>query len=1183
MNFPSFSLSGNFNPGLSVENPSTEVQQKSQGGHEELKSSNNEQKISHQAAQDQLNQKNLDEMNQNGSQLEPRVRIGSAFPNKNGIQLNDHERRSILDEIFEEAKKSQGNSNALYKYCQNQQEERNLIKKSIQEALSHQAKASSSLEERNLITFKYLDFDIDNYTITEILGAGAHGLVIKMKKGKEKEDLVFNDIVMNDVIIKLYSKENKEAEKAFLDEAVILSVSQKAKQHSLHLDPDEKNYRWDHFQNECFQTEKYYGLFIKTGLGSLWDFKNYLKKTNKELNEQELFMFTWSLLDAVYCLHEADICHRDIKPGNIVINPGTFFPELIDYSFASEMSKAERNPGTEGYRMEDFKVENKEIERRDQLISRDYFALGITILNLMFPDDIIRTPKNINDRLGKLAKFKNIRKKILAETLKACIFGDAEIKKDILKEYIKNYFETDFWQVEDENQKEKLEEIQQNFSPWKLGEYAEKLKRKHYAEFRKYLAEKWSQSEYNDESEVQKYTSSLAQEIQIRENFKENPVRILEQRLFHDEERYIRNNFIEEPEKTLEKCFEIIHHLMMTDHQTFDTKFYSTLMIVLFSNYFLDDAIALGERLIHFHGPEIQDGIFLNNLAFLKRQRNFRDYPPSFFNEYEADSLRLIEEFQDSFIEDLTKLCRCAYDKIQASIWTQEHIQDLEFEKKELALADFEMKLKHQKFFIYMNFCFLRAAQMELFIDEQTRDKIKEFVYGVNISERQEILDMLQLNSNISFLMTLLSFCEIFKDFTRIDELPQLKNGIQAIIETKKVIAQVFQEIGGAERMWSCLLKEVGLLIHYMIGFIILYNLKYDLITKFDAHKWVSSEEGARLKGILSNEEFNRHISELQAEQDKKWSRQRFLDSIFVFLRGTNEGRIEIPLVFEENDGDDISRLSILDKELDSIFLPYPACKNSHHLLIDFEQNSISVSAVQLTFRLSRDNLETFHSFFANLDKQSVQSIERLRLEFCDYEEGFSNAPLDEISNRIGHLRLKELKIKMEENIRITDRGFRPILKMISTQRQLNHLSLQFNMCFITSKAIGSLAKNLRGHEELQGITLIFKNCSKIESESFRHFLNTVDRLPQLGFVNLHFAACVGVKSFVKPKGLRLKSSIKIDLGETLEESWMNDDGWESDLLFGDIEEFDDSWETEGDEDCENDENEDWGDCGNNE
>jgi len=102
------------------------------------------------------------------------------------------------------------------------------------------------------------------------------------------------------------------------------------------------------------------------------------------------------LVDAVECLHQHGIAHRDIKIENIMINPVTMDLRLIDFGFARKEGTSILK-GTAAYIAPDmFGPEKTPVFTMEQLKQFDLWSLGITIylcIHRGFPRELYRPRK----------------------------------------------------------------------------------------------------------------------------------------------------------------------------------------------------------------------------------------------------------------------------------------------------------------------------------------------------------------------------------------------------------------------------------------------------------------------------------------------------------------------------------------------------------------------------------------------------------------------------------------------------------------------------------------------------------------------------------------------------------------------------------------------------------------------
>ncbi|BAZ30883.1 multi-sensor signal transduction multi-kinase [Cylindrospermum sp. NIES-4074] len=136
---------------------------------------------------------------------------------------------------------------------------------------------------------------------------------------------------------------------------------------------------------KCYGLEPYgnsYALILEDFGGiSLSQYAN-----SHPLSLEDFFAIAMAITDAVECLYQNKIIHLDIKPSNIVINPGTQQVKLIDFSISSLLSKVNaeiQNPnvlsGTLAYMSpEQTGRMNRGIDYRT-----DLYSLGITFYELL--------------------------------------------------------------------------------------------------------------------------------------------------------------------------------------------------------------------------------------------------------------------------------------------------------------------------------------------------------------------------------------------------------------------------------------------------------------------------------------------------------------------------------------------------------------------------------------------------------------------------------------------------------------------------------------------------------------------------------------------------------------------------------------------------------------------------------
>ncbi|HVZ35673.1 MAG TPA: serine/threonine-protein kinase, partial [Polyangiaceae bacterium] len=100
----------------------------------------------------------------------------------------------------------------------------------------------------------------------------------------------------------------------------------------------------------------------------------------------EFFPLASSIVRAIGEVHARGVMHKDINPGNVLINPSTREIKLIDFSIASELEREQLDAtavsaleGTLPYiSPEQTGRMNREVDYRT-----DYYSLGVTLFELL--------------------------------------------------------------------------------------------------------------------------------------------------------------------------------------------------------------------------------------------------------------------------------------------------------------------------------------------------------------------------------------------------------------------------------------------------------------------------------------------------------------------------------------------------------------------------------------------------------------------------------------------------------------------------------------------------------------------------------------------------------------------------------------------------------------------------------
>ena len=122
----------------------------------------------------------------------------------------------------------------------------------------------------------------------------------------------------------------------------------------------------------------------------------------KNLNEKTEFplilikLYSYQMLKSIGYLHSLGICHRDIKPQNILINPDDYTLKLCDFGCAKQLIKGQENISYICSRY--YRPPELILESTDYTTQVDVWSIGCVIAELVLNKPIF-PGKNKNDQL----------------------------------------------------------------------------------------------------------------------------------------------------------------------------------------------------------------------------------------------------------------------------------------------------------------------------------------------------------------------------------------------------------------------------------------------------------------------------------------------------------------------------------------------------------------------------------------------------------------------------------------------------------------------------------------------------------------------------------------------------------------------------------------------------------------
>jgi serine/threonine protein kinase len=154
----------------------------------------------------------------------------------------------------------------------------------------------------------------------------------------------------------------------------------------------------------------YFKNYIIFELASKGDIFEYINCGSKGFSEQNCKVMIYKIIITIQALHKMGICHRDIKPQNILLFGENFEIKICDFGLSSIIyGKSGKNlirgiVGTKGYQAPEI-IEGKDYDGE----KADIFSLGVLLFNLLNGKPPFKTAKIIDNgrKEDQLYKFIN--------------------------------------------------------------------------------------------------------------------------------------------------------------------------------------------------------------------------------------------------------------------------------------------------------------------------------------------------------------------------------------------------------------------------------------------------------------------------------------------------------------------------------------------------------------------------------------------------------------------------------------------------------------------------------------------------------------------------------------------------------------------------------------------------------
>ena len=221
------------------------------------------------------------------------------------------------------------------------------------------------------------DLLFDQYKIKGFAGCGGYGRVYVVVKSN-------NDIDKKAYILKTVDEncEDLKYKKATLKHEI--NILAKLKKHQEAVKCKNIPFLYAPDINDPKEIEKMEKPYYVIDFFSKQNLYYYMKIKDDGFSEKHAKVIFKKILEAIKYCHDRNICHLDIKPGNIMLD-NKFEPVIIDFGFATEIRDQNKNIkkldkfwGTKEYKCPEI-WEEKEYSGE----KADIFSLGVVLFNLV--------------------------------------------------------------------------------------------------------------------------------------------------------------------------------------------------------------------------------------------------------------------------------------------------------------------------------------------------------------------------------------------------------------------------------------------------------------------------------------------------------------------------------------------------------------------------------------------------------------------------------------------------------------------------------------------------------------------------------------------------------------------------------------------------------------------------------
>jgi len=909
--------------------------------------------------------------------------------------------------------------------------------------------------------------DLSGYEFVKKIGKGAHGVVYlaRNKEGKIKA-------------IKTYSKDH-EAE--FINEVCIWAT---LKSNGLGNEVGIEG---------MFETEDFYGMIITAGIGTVFDYKEFILANDIKLSEDQLINIFLQLFQNFKAYSGLGFAHRDIKPANIIIyiSSKKLKFQIIDFSLALCLeSEKFCRAGTLNY------LDPYLLDPQNKLITLDFlrgdlFSIGIILLELAV---YTFTPQQ-NDWISIENALSILADKPKIHRLLSFLLDKNENRNQRGKEGFDKYF-AELEQLVNDHLKEGNKNIPDED--------------KESEKFQSYLFERFQTLKIHKE-ELSKNNDGQNHLKSIQFTRKDNdsgslvvldwPVISQSLAYFHEKndnlnqilcyKSLLKHSIQINDQNQINLFSNIVRKLVeKLDKFSISSFVFSTLGVACYKLFDLERASQLFLKGLEITKDEVEKILLLNNLGCI-------------FSLTEATQQEAKEKFEEAYILIRNQIKSFTYQAL--NIWSTLKASNVKSPDL-ISIQSFELKRSFEYvllaekslpkdwkepiddrmnlfFVIFQNYCFCQAQNMLNFLDhEQDENLLEKLIYN-SYSLSLQNSAFIRLDFELEILVNLLKFAAMFtdakEDFQQEKSFIKINQESSKLLEEKKYLIEKIDQ----RNLFTKEFEEKSELLSLMIG---LSNI-------FRGNEQ-QSVEGA----------FKQILKDVEKYLDKHEVNIRAVSGGIKYGGGFSQSLkrdLEVPFEEINNFARDFS---IKEK----IIMPLIPEQCSHCLRSCGYKMTFSED--QTCPKLIFNSLDLYcnPNFLSGFEKDHIESLTlELSNELFTSDEEASKMS----KNFIGLKNLKRLELSVTSFAQFKGQNFKPLTDALGSLHELQELKVVFGWALECELTIQYIEEAITKLQRLKNLEIIFGYHPNLTDDRIFSLAKNLCKVENLKDITLEFSACASI------------------------------------------------------------------------